>query len=82
MGLRSLAAVGDRVWVGLASGALRVLSTAAKPALLGEWAAGDTPVTALVQAGRRVFSLTLDGAVRAWSAAVPSPHDQECRWLA
>jgi len=51
----------------------------AKPALLAHWVAHDTAVVALTQAGRRVFSLAADGAVRGWAAGVPSAADDDCR---
>jgi hypothetical protein len=81
-GIRSLCAVGRRMWVGLADGHVRVFSAPADdelPEALGSWLAHGGSVVSIAAAGARVFSLAVDGSVKGWSATLPSEADAQNR---
>ena len=49
MGVRCAAAVGERLWVGLADGGVRVFETGPKAALLAHFEAHDSAVVSIAQ---------------------------------
>ncbi|BDA49078.1 probable type I inositol polyphosphate 5-phosphatase 12 [Coccomyxa sp. Obi] len=78
-----LAAVGPRLWVGLADGRIRVLGERAGGpggvAVEEEWLAHEAGVLALVPSRSRVFSMAADGNIRAWCSILPCPDEQLAR---
>lgn len=85
-----LAAVGTRLWVGLADGRIKVLGE--RPGGVGgaaggpggvvveeEWLAHEAGVSALVPARSRVVSMAADGNIRAWCSTLPCPEEQQAR---
>lgn len=53
MGVRCAAAVGERLWVGLADGGVRVFETGPKAALLAHFEAHDSAVVSIAQVRQR-----------------------------
>ena len=76
-GLRCGAAVGDRLWVGLACGAVRVFSTGPNPRLLAHWQAHDSATINLVQVTPWWMADCLSVPDRPTSLEGGCVHDQE-----
>ncbi len=82
-----LAAVGPRLWVGLADGRIRVLGEpkggpggpGGAAVVEEEWLAHEAGVSALVPARSRVVSMAADGHIRAWCSTLPCPDEQQAR---
>lgn len=81
VGIRSMAVVGSRMWVGLADGQIKVFGTktAATPEFLANWQAHEGAVISIVQAASRVYSLAADGSMKGWNASLPSAPDDVAR---
>jgi hypothetical protein len=71
----SLVTAGQRVWVGLVSGLIRVYGEG----LLREWQAHSGAVVAMTLAGTRVYTLGADGTLFGWSSNVPSLRDTDAQ---
>lgn len=74
-----LAAVGPRLWAGMADGRIRVV---ADKAVTREFRAHDAGILRITPAGSRVYSLAADGSVRGWCSTIPSEQDQASRSVA
>ena len=64
------------IWVGRADGSIHLYSLEMEHRL--RLVAHEEPVIALTTAGRRVYSLAMDGAGRGWYAGLPKDGDQDC----
>jgi hypothetical protein len=51
VGVRCAAAVGERLWFGLATGGVRVFETGPKPVLLAHFSAHDSAIVSIAQVG-------------------------------
>ena len=72
----ALAAVGGRLWAGLADGRIRVIDVVSG-AGLREWQAHNAGVASLAPIGTRIALLGMDGAVKLLAASVPCDSDAE-----
>jgi len=74
VGVKSIVAVGRRLWIGYANGMVQVMANS-KGRTLGAWGAHRKPVVQMARGGDFVFSLGANGGIRGWHVASPSPFD-------
>ena len=72
--IRSLCAVGLRLWVGCADHQLLVLS-GQSGSRIGAWDAHHAPVVQMAACGDHIITLAAHGGLRAWNLTSPSPTD-------
>uniref|UniRef100_A0A0D3H2B3 Inositol polyphosphate-related phosphatase domain-containing protein n=1 Tax=Oryza barthii TaxID=65489 RepID=A0A0D3H2B3_9ORYZ len=70
-------ALGERVWVGYASGIIQVMDVEGN--LLAEWTGHSCPVIQMAIGGSYVFTLAHHGGIRGWPLASPGPLDDILR---
>ncbi|XP_024524008.1 type II inositol polyphosphate 5-phosphatase 15 [Selaginella moellendorffii] len=71
--VRSLCAVGTRIWVGYADGRIQVLADTGK--VLGVWIAHSAAIVHMEKCGSFVFTMALHGGIRGWNIGSPCPID-------
>eukprot|EP00898_Chlorokybus_atmophyticus_P007780 jgi/Chlat1/8002/Chrsp7S07754 len=77
--VKSICAVGLRVWAGSATGSIRVLD-GSNGGDLGAWKAHDAAVASMTSCGDYVFSLASTGHIRGWDARSPCDADAQIRF--
>lgn len=70
----TIAAVGQRVWVGTGSGRLYIFD-AEDGRLLRDFGAAVAGVIGIAPAGSRCYTLAADGSMRGWASRLPSSVD-------
>jgi WD40 repeat protein len=75
--VQCIKALGERVWVGYASGTIQVMDVESN--LLAGWTGHSCPVIQMAVAGSYIFTLAHHGGIRGWPLTSPGPLDDILR---
>ncbi|KAI4988757.1 hypothetical protein ZWY2020_036074 [Hordeum vulgare] len=75
--VQCIKALGDRVWVGYASGTVQVMDVEGN--LLAGWTGHSCPVIRMAIGGSYIYTLAHHGGIRGWPLTSPGPLDDVLR---
>jgi WD40 repeat protein len=75
--VQCIKALGDRVWVGYASGTIQVMDTEGN--ILAGWTGHSCPVIRMAIGGSYIYTLAHHGGIRGWPLTSPGPLDDIIR---
>ncbi|XP_051188600.1 type I inositol polyphosphate 5-phosphatase 13 [Lolium perenne] len=75
--VQCIKALGDRVWVGYASGTVQVMDVEGN--LLAGWTGHSCPVIRMALGGSYIYTLAHHGGIRGWPLTSPGPLDDVLR---
>jgi hypothetical protein len=75
--VQCIKALGDRVWVGYASGTVQVMDVEGN--LLAGWTGHSCPVIRMALGGSYIYTLAHHGGIRGWPLTSPGPLDDILR---